>query len=79
MIFHRLLWRCALAIAYNQVDTREGSESFKHPSYSPDGRQIVFYSNKTGKYQLWIVNVDGSNQRLLFESSASCWDPAWLK
>jgi hypothetical protein len=62
-----------------KLTTREGSESFKHPSYSPDGRQIVFYSNKTGKYQLWIVNVDGSNQRLLFESSASCWDPAWLK
>lgn len=62
-----------------KLTTRVGTESFKHPSFSPDGSQIVFYSNQTGRFQLGIINVDGTNQRLLFESAASCWDPVWLK
>jgi Tol biopolymer transport system component len=28
--------------------------------FSPDGRKIVFYSNRTGTYDVWVVDVDGS-------------------
>jgi len=52
----------------------------KHPTWSPDGSQIVFYSNRdTGRRQLWIMNVDGSNQRLLLSSLYNDWDPIWVK
>jgi Tol biopolymer transport system component len=52
----------------------------KHPSWSPDGSQIVFWSNReTGLHQLWIMNRDGSNQRRLLESPANDWDPVWVK
>jgi TolB protein len=34
-------------------------------SYSPDGKQIVFCSQRSGDLQLWIMNADGSNPRQL--------------
>jgi Tol biopolymer transport system component len=34
-------------------------------SFSPDGKQIVFCSQRTGDLQLWIMNADGSHPRQL--------------
>jgi Tol biopolymer transport system component/DNA-binding winged helix-turn-helix (wHTH) protein len=33
------------------------------PSYSADGGQIVFRSDRSGKREIWICNADGSNAR----------------
>ena len=35
------------------------------PSWSPDGRRIVFASNRTGDLQIWVMGADGRGQRLL--------------
>ncbi len=37
-------------------------------SYSPDGKQIVFCSQRDGDLQLWIMNADGSAARKLTDA-----------
>ena len=38
-------------------------ERDRAPVFTPDGRSLVFYSNRDGKWALWIVGVDGGGLR----------------
>ncbi|MCA1563666.1 MAG: hypothetical protein LC804_26595, partial [Acidobacteria bacterium] len=33
------------------------------PMFTPDGRSLVFYSNRDGTWAVWIIGIDGSNLR----------------
>ncbi len=46
------------------------------PSWAPDGRHIVFQSNRTGKVQIWTMLADGSQQRQLTTSGENS-QPNW--
>jgi Tol biopolymer transport system component len=49
----------------NPVNLSNNPASDTRPRYSPDGRTIVFESNRTGASNLWLMNADGTNQRQL--------------
>ena len=49
-----------------------------HPRFSRDGRQIVFVSDRGGQDNLWVMNADGSNARILYsDPNMRFTDPAW--
>jgi len=50
------------------------------PRWSPNGDRIAYYSNKSGDYEIWLVNPDGTNPTLLTSSpgnapQTSIWSP----
>ncbi len=55
----------------------------KSPSFSPNGQLIVFHSNRNGtvsgrgQSQLYIMNQDGSSQRIITTGLYEAEDPKW--
>ena len=49
-----------------------------HPRFSPDGRQIVFVSDRGGQDNLWVMNSDGGEPRpLVIDVRAHLYEPLW--
>lgn len=51
--------------------------SSEDPAFSPDGRQIVFSSNRGGEFQLFVMTADGGNVRRLTLGPGPYGSPAW--
>lgn len=47
------------------------------PSYSPDGKQIVFNSDRGGSQQLYVMNSDGSNVKRISFGDGRYGTPVW--
>jgi serine/threonine protein kinase/Tol biopolymer transport system component/Tfp pilus assembly protein PilF len=56
-------------------DLTPGDYRYAWPRWSPDGKRIVFSSRRSGDYELWIVNRDGSGLRQLTQSSGGHYSP----
>jgi TolB protein len=54
-----------------------GPGSDENPMWSPSGRQIVFSSNRSGKYGIYIMNADGTDIERLTPNDANYTSPAW--
>jgi len=48
-----------------------------NPEASPDGRQVAFMSQRDGNWEVYVVDIDGSNLRRLTDSPANDGLPTW--
>jgi len=49
------------------------------PQVSPDGREILFVSDRGGSLTAWIMNADGSDARPAIKGDTNCvYEPAWM-
>lgn len=55
----------------------QDSGSNENPYFSCDGRFIVFSSNRTGRWQLYTMFLDGSNQRRIADIKGNSYTPCW--
>lgn len=53
--------------------------TYSGPSWSPDGTQIAFASDRSGNanYNIYVMNIDGSNLRAIVEDSGGDFAPSW--
>jgi len=64
---------------YGQPLTNNDWEMDAHPSWSPDGEQIVFWSNRSGLKQIYVMDADGGNVRNISKTEWDEYDPIWIK
>ena len=49
------------------------------PTWSPDGRWLTFYSNRSGTYQVWAIRPNGTDLRqLTTDDAVDVESPEWL-
>jgi dipeptidyl aminopeptidase/acylaminoacyl peptidase len=51
----------------------------RHPRWSPDGKRILFESNRSGESQLWTIGLDGGEATQLTTISSGASDAVWSR
>lgn len=78
------IWRVELAGPNGRASAPtiliSSSKSDSAPQYSPDGKRITFRSDRSGSFEIWACEADGSNPVQLTNLSshyagAPCWSP----
>jgi Tol biopolymer transport system component len=63
---------------YETVTLSSPNSESNSAQFSPDGKKIVFASNRTGSWELWTASADGDNQTQLTNFNSSLvGSPRW--
>ena len=68
------LWKVSTTMVLTQL-TQDPAQDWD-PAISIDGRVLVWSSNRSGHYEIWIAEADGSNPRQLSQDGFDAENPA---
>jgi Tol biopolymer transport system component len=76
MVLQQPAWQIAVANAdggNQHLLTRMDQLDFVHPNnaapiWSPDGKQILFLSDRNGKWEFFLMNADGTGQQQVLKN-----------
>src|SRR5262249_13768511 len=74
-VLHIYTMTVGVAGSYLQLPTGQGRQWA--PEWSPDGSQIVYSSNQTGNWEIWMMNADGTGQHQITNNPARDEYEAW--
>jgi serine/threonine protein kinase/Tol biopolymer transport system component len=85
MVYHTSVTKQRLMeLGLNGTDLPEGGRLLtrtegrdRQPTYSPDGRQLMFTSNRAGNLDLWIMDLASGRMRQITDDAAQDWDPGF--
>lgn len=75
LILNHLTICWVLLLSYSLM--QEKQIDYHDPRWSPDGEKIVFYSNKSGNFDIYVMNSDGSDMKQLTFDDSYDGMPAW--
>jgi WD40 repeat protein len=62
-----------------QVTPSEGGSAY-HPSFSPDGNRLVYWSaGAQSLRQVWTISLDGTGRANISNNVYDEWNPVWVK
>ena len=64
-------------LALDDIQLMTDANEDTAPALSPDGQQIAFMSRRSGNWEIYIVNTDGSGLQRLTDDPAQDGLPAW--
>ncbi len=71
------LWRVDLTLAHPKLEMVADPGCFDGvPGCSPDGKSRAFLTKRTGVWQVWLANADGTNERRLVSAIPAFLNPA---
>ena len=62
---------------WRQITTTGDDLVSESPYWSPDGSRILFQSNRTGNFQIYVMNADGSDPVRLTNHHGNDYYPSW--
>lgn len=74
--YARRLWRTTFEGGEPDQLTRATASDFR-PRFSPDGAQLLFLSDRTGKPQVWIMSLAGGEPRQVTDLGAGVGAAEW--
>ena len=63
----------------NPVQWTFGNHKDSHPRFSPDGKQLIFQSDRSGVPQLWLLSLNGGEAKQLTTFKNGATNPTWSK
>src|SRR5690348_12169520 len=57
--------------------TNPAGKKDTHPRWSPDGKTVLFESNRSGSQQLWVISLEGGEATKLTEVSTGAGTAIW--